>query len=214
MNTTKLQKFFNQFPEITYIKGEKILRPHEDTKQVYYITNGYVRIYKVLKSGQEITYNWFNPSLKTELILGITPLISEIHVDAYVDVTIRRAPVDQFRKFLHENPDVYEIIIKQMMMLFSESVKQVEWLSIPDANTRLKLMLHTFALVQREYKKQHNQDGQIAMKLTHHLLASFSGLTRETVTIQLKKLMEQGYISRLEGVIIIENTDKLIKDIQ
>ena len=46
----KILSFFEKYPEITYARGEKILRPNEYSDHIYLIKTGYVNVYKLLKS--------------------------------------------------------------------------------------------------------------------------------------------------------------------
>lgn len=213
MTDDKILQFFNNYPEISYKKGEKILRPNEYFGHVYLVKSGYIRIYKVLKTGQEITFNWYNPGLQKIVLFGYTQLLAHYHVEAISDVIIQRVPKADFRKFAEENLEVKDRIIQDLMIFFTESLKQVEWLSIPDAYTRIKVMLYTFA--QRTVNDNSNKEEKLTLdfKFTHQLIASFTGLTRETVTIQINKLISKGYISRRDNTIVLEDISGFTADI-
>lgn len=212
MTDNKILQFFEKYSEISYKKGEKILRPNEYFGHVYLIKSGYIRIYKVLKTGQEITFNWYNPGLQKVVLFGYTQLLAHYHVEAISDVVIQRVPKADFRKFADENPEVKDRIIEDLMIFFTESLKQVEWLSIPDAYTRIKVMLYTFAQRSANGKTDKNDKLTLDFKFTHQLIASFTGLTRETVTIQINKLISQGYISRKDSSIVFENINGFAAD--
>ena len=209
----KILQFFEDYPEIRYKKGEKILRPNEYFGHVYLVKSGYIRIYKVLKTGQEITFNWYNPGLQKIVFFGYIQLLSQYHVEALTDVIIQRVPHGDFRKFVDANSEIKDRIIRDLTIFFTESLKQVEWLSIPDSYTRIKVML--YMLAQRTVKEGSMGDKKLRLdfKLTHQLIASFTGLTRETVTIQINKLVSQGFITREENTIVFEDAEGLASEI-
>ena len=51
----------------------------------------------------------------------------------------------------------------------------------------------------------------IKFKITHKLIASITGLTRETVTLQMLKLEKEGLIDNNKREIVILNMKKITK---
>lgn len=214
MHSDKINQFFEKYPAINYKKGDKILRPNEYSNHIYMVKSGYVRGYKLLKTGQEITFSWYDPSVQDVIIFGYTQLLSQYHIEAFSDVIIHRAPKQDFNNFVTENPEIKDHIIRDLSVYFGGLIKQVEWLSIPDAYTRIKAVLYTIALRASKIEHEKVDKGmKLTLRITHQLLASFTGLTRETVTIQINKLASQGYISRKDNAIIIEDLEGLVEDI-
>ena len=68
MSFRSLTTFLESYPAISYNKGDKILRPNEYFDHIYFVKSGYVRIYKVLSTGQEITLSWYNPKKQKFII--------------------------------------------------------------------------------------------------------------------------------------------------
>lgn len=208
--------FFKTYPEISYNKGDKILRPNEYFDHIYFVKSGYVRIYKVLSTGQEITLSCYNPKKQKFAIFGYTPLLADYHVEAFTNVVLHRAPKSEYEKYIQKNPEMKDYVIQDFKIFFEELIKQVEWLSIPDAYTRIKAIMHSLA--ERIGQQSHgdltlDNKANLEIKITHHLIASFTGLSRETVTIQINKLISEGYLARKNNTLVIQDMAGLAKAI-
>jgi CRP-like cAMP-binding protein len=217
MPKDKIISFFEKYPEICYEKGDKILRPNEYFDHIYFAKKGYIRIYKVLKTGQEISINWFNPAKQNVLIFGYTSLLSQYYVEAFTEVVLNRAPKVDFQTYADAHSEVKKHSHSDMQIFFEEALRQVEWLSIPDAYTRIKVAIYTLA--QRIGTKDKDKlllvkDSNPEIRMTHHIIASFTGLTRETVTVQINKLIAEKFISRHGNMLVIENLEGLVADIR
>jgi CRP-like cAMP-binding protein len=212
----KLFSFFDKYPEILYNRGEKILRPNEYYDQVYFLKKGLVRFFKVLKSGQEISFSSYDPVKQKNIIFGNTHLLKDYHVEAFTDVALQRAPKSLFQEFINNNPYSKDQIIRDYQIIFEEVLRQIEWLSVPDAYTRIKLVLYSLGQkigFAEKNKSGHERTTKIELKITHHIIASFAGLSRESVSIQVNKLVTEEYLSRKNNAIVINNLEELVKNI-
>lgn len=213
---TAVFEFAKNYPEIRYKKGEKILRPNEYNDHIYIIKEGNVRVYKVLPTGQEIALNVFNHRTQAFVSFGLADMLKDFYIEAIADATLVRIPRSDFVAFMSQQPHILAFIVRDFSFRASEAIKQIEWLSIPDAYTRIKALFYNAAEKIGEInenkafiKQNHHGD----FKLTHHLLASYTGLSRETVTIQINRLIEEGYLKKCEDGLVIEDLARLKKDI-
>lgn len=71
---------------------------------------------------------------------------------------------------------------------------------------RLATLLRRLA---EEYGEAHALGRRLALRLTHHDLASMIGASRETVTTLLNRLRDEGAIAIEDRHIIIRNPDRL-----
>src|SRR5690348_12084527 len=99
----KIYTIADKYPKITYKREEKILRPNEYANNIYVVRKGLVRLYKVMPTGQEISFSRFNIKKSKVVIFGYTALLSKFYVEAVTDVVLQRVPKDEFNKFLLNN---------------------------------------------------------------------------------------------------------------
>src|SRR5437868_13924023 len=99
MPINKLLRFFESYPKITYTKGEKILRPNEYSGHMYLVITGHIRMYKILSTGQEITFNRNDPRKQKFLLFGYLKRIADYYVEAFTDVVLHRVPKSEFEQF-------------------------------------------------------------------------------------------------------------------
>jgi CRP-like cAMP-binding protein len=108
-----------------------------------------------------------------------------------------------------------DYLINELQINFDESLRQVEWLSVPDAYTRMKILVSSLAnnLGSSIGNRITFEDKtHVGIKITHTLLASLAGLSRETVTMQINRLITEGYLSRQENALVVEKLDALTAD--
>jgi CRP-like cAMP-binding protein len=207
----KVVSFFSNYPALYYRKGERILRPNEYSEFRYYVEEGQVKIYKILQTGQEISYNCLNPQKQKYIIFGYTKLLKDFYIEAITDVTIRRCSQDDFYGFTTKNPEIKDIIIIDLLAVLEETFSQIEWLAIPDAYTRIKLVLYALCR-DNKYTTSNDKDETCSLKITQNELANLSGLTRETVSKQISRLIAEEYLCRDDSHIIIHTLEELVKD--
>src|SRR5687768_4208967 len=63
MTDTKIQleTFFSQFPSKKFNKKQVIIHDYQSADTIYYLNQGYVRMYAISKSGQELNIHIFKP---------------------------------------------------------------------------------------------------------------------------------------------------------
>jgi CRP/FNR family transcriptional regulator len=76
-------------------------------------------------------------------------------------------------------------------------------------NARIKVTTVILTCAKRFGKKQKNGDLVIQILLTHKNIASLSGLTRETTTLEIEKLKKEKIITYKNRLLVIKNLAKL-----
>ncbi|MCX6726523.1 MAG: Crp/Fnr family transcriptional regulator [Candidatus Shapirobacteria bacterium] len=195
----KLEGFFCDYPLKSFKKGEIILRPGEEPTGVGFIKSGYIRLYTVTESGQEITMEFFKPLLFLTTILALTSRENKFYFEAITPVEIYEAPNKEFLEYLEKNTDVAQELNKNIMTAFLDLMDNTANLLAGNAYSRVAMMV---------YSLTNRAEG---FGITHKLIASLTGLTRETVTLQMIKLEKQGLIVNKSKSIQVINKEKLIK---
>ncbi len=101
------------------------------------------------------------------------------------------APKKDFRRFIKKNPDILFDLLKRIYSGLEGFFSHLEAMLSGDAYLRIltQLIIYTKRFGQ-------NNKNRIAFDwhMTHHELASQTGLARETVTREIKKLQDKGLI--------------------
>lgn len=206
----KLAEFFSKFKEVSYKKKSIIYPAGEPATHIFYIKTGFVRYFFTSEEGQEFIVRVYKPTNLLAFISFYTGIPIEHTYAAITDVTGMRAPKEHFLAFLKENPDVVLELTKLYLAAFNSTIKRLEALLMSGARERILIVFNSLV---EQIGQLEGTGITMPIGFTHQELAGFTGLTRETVTLELGGLEKEGIISFDKKIIVIKNIEKLRKEI-
>lgn len=204
---TELKKFFSLYPKFKYKKGEIILRPEEAPQGIIYIKSGYVRMYQVFEDGKELTLNIFKPGSYFPMVWAFTDSANLYYYEAFTILTTHRASKAEVINFLKTNPETLIELTNRIIFGFTYLLSNIEKLLSSSACQRINSVL--VILANRFGKPLRGRGTLITLSLTHEDIARLTGLSRETTSIEMKKLMDAKCIFYKRRQIVIYNMNKL-----
>ena len=206
----KLEEFFSHYTSLKYDKNERILRENETPSGVFYISKGVVRMYLISEEGNELT-TIMHPGgsiFPMRWVLNNQPNI--YNYQAMTEIEVWRAPREAFLQFLQENNDVMLYLTEQIMFDLGALIYRMQHIVFGNAHAKVASIVLTAA------KRFGQQDPKtklyvVQVPLTHQQIADSAGITRETASLEMKKLKDEGIISYKGRSIIINDLDKLGK---
>ncbi len=206
MNSSKIEEFFKKFNVIHYKKHETILRAEEIPQGVYYLKKGYVRDYAISEQGDEFSFVIFKPGdlFPMGWVINNEPFVH--YLESLTQTEIFRVPKDKFISFIKENPEVLFLFTKRMLYRLMGLMDRVEHMAFGNAHQKLASILIICAV---RFGVKEGKNTTIQVPLTHKDLANLVGLTRETVSLELKKFQTENLISYRGKNIIIKNLRKM-----
>lgn len=207
---TKLELFFAQFEPLHFKKGEIIQRPGASIGGIYFLKHGFVRLYTVSVSGEELTLIIF----KIGDIFPISwafdyPTVQGYYLESLTSCELGRASRGDFLKFIKSDSEVlFELssrLVERMMGLLARAESFV----FGDAESRIASIL---LICAERFGKAISQGIQIEVPLTHSDIASLIGVARETASIEIKKLEKKGLIVYRGRQLVIKNVNLLKKE--
>lgn len=207
--TEKLVNFFQQFKTLQYKKKAIILNSNDDTSSVFYIKSGYIRVYRISEDGEELTLTILKKGDFFPLTYGLSSNKTSYYLEALTPLEIWKAPQEIFLKFVKGEPDIYFELTNQLMVRFNSVLTRMEYLIFSNAYTKVASTLLMCAKGLGE-----EIDGTLVVKvpLTHKDIATMIGITRETTSLEMKKLERKGLIIRSGKNLIITNQKLLEKE--
>lgn len=175
-----------------YESKQFLYTPKERVENVYILKDGEVTLYQSV-DGKQIVLDVLKPGAVFGNI-GFDPDSTEGH---YAEVTqksyICTLPQNFFLQILQKRPDVALRAMKIMNRRLSQYQAQIRALSALQARDRI---LATIRLLnEKEDLSILPEILRRPTKITHEKLGNMTGLTRETVTKELKKLQDEELIS-------------------
>ncbi|MFW5703647.1 MAG: Crp/Fnr family transcriptional regulator [Patescibacteria group bacterium] len=205
----KLLRYFKQYPLTKYKKGSIIYRPDEPIEHIAFVKKGYVRLYVVNSDGDERTLNLFKPIFFLTLLFAITNTSNHYYMEAVTDVYLWKAPKKRTIEFIRQDSVLLFELVTRIMDGLKKVLSNLEHMTTGDSHKKICGLLVSFAT---EYGVTADNGITIELQTTHNLIASLTGLTRETVTTRIDKLVKSGLISRQNKTITVHDIDRLRKE--
>lgn len=203
--SNKLDSFFSKFKAKKFSKGEVIIGASESPGGIYYVAEGSVRMYVISQKAEEATLNIYKKNAFFPISWVLNNTKNRFCYEAISEVKIFIAPKDRVLDFLKNEPEVLMDLVKRLSRGTDGMLLRMENLLGGSASSRLVTELVIYA--KRFGRKERGGAVVIDTKVSEKELASLSGLARETVSRELKKLYEK-------GLIVVENNRFSIQNLK
>ena len=206
----KIDKFFTQFKHLTYKKGEILIRADEDPSGIFYLTSGTIRKYAISKKGDELVINIFKPISFFPMSWAINNEHNEYFYDALTAIELYRAPKEKVIAFVKDSPDVLYDLMSRVYKGTDGVLRRMTYLMAGNAYARLVIELIIHA---NRFGKKVADSTNVAVKVSEKELATQSGMTRETVSREMKELKERGFVTFKKNTLTINSLEELEKEL-
>lgn len=203
-----LTRFFSKYPLKRYRKGEVLFQPGDDFGGIYFVKKGFFRIYLVSKDGKETSIQMFKPLFYFSLISALTGVRNRHFIEAMTPVEVWKAPKKDFMEMISSNSDIRTEVMGSFLRKFIDFTSQIIQTIAGDAYTKIAGLIYSMA---DEFGEDRGKKRAVKFKITHKQIGSLTGLTRETVTLQMLKLEKAGLIDNDKREIVVEDMNKLRK---
>lgn len=203
------EAFFAQFhSKKTYKKGEIIIPPGNNPNDVFYIKKGFVALYSTTINGQQITFNIYKPKTFFPLILAIGDSPNVFYYEAITTVDTLKAPKQKLIEYLKKQPEKLYELSKRVLIGLDGISQLMQVLLFEDARSKVATI---FKMLAKRFGEKQKNNIILSIPLTHKQIASLAGLTRETTSLEIKKLENEGFISQKKHLFTINKPDELKK---
>jgi CRP-like cAMP-binding protein len=184
----KITKYFEQYPQKKYAKGHIFIHAGDQPERILYLVKGKIRQYDISYRGDEVVVNVFKPGAFLPMLWALTDTPNQYFFDAETDVVVRVAPREEVVEFLRQNPEVTFDLLTRVYIGLNGLLGRMVQLMSGSARSRL---IHE-VLVECKRFGNEQQDGGYIVAVTEGDIAARAGLTRETVSREIKKLSKLG----------------------
>lgn len=204
--TRQLDAFFSQHQALSFKTDDTILSAGDRVEMVYYLKSGIVRQSTTSQQGQEVTITFYKPGAFFPLIWAVkdTPVLYDFR--AVTNGYGWKAPKSEVITFLQSaNSVLFDLSLRLLSGLEGLS-RKVEFALQTTAYLRTAEALLTLAY---RFGNGARENVKLDFTLTHQELAEITGLTRETVSRELKVLRDEGVIVTQNHQFMVPSLDKL-----
>lgn len=205
----KLDQFFATSKLYSYRKHETILHPDDIPSGIYCIKKGYVRLFVTSNSGEELTLLILGTGDFFPARWAITDDSIDYTVETMTQSEMWKVTKDAFLNFIKNDPEVLHEFNKRMLLRLGGHHKRMEYLAFGNAYSKVASIL---LMCGERFGTRQGKTVTIDLPLTHRDIASLVGMTRETTSIEIKKLEDKNIISHKKHVLVINDMNKLKKE--
>lgn len=205
----QLYSFFKKHRRLEYKKGQVILRSEDIPSGVYYLNKGFVRLYSVSEEGQELTLIIVKPGDIFPVRWAVTGERHRYYFEAMTSVEVFKVPLETFTEFTKSNPKVLYLILQNVLVRLGGLLERMEYQTFGNAYQKVASILVICAI---RFGIKKGTGVQIRVPLTHTSIANLIGLTRETASVELKKIEKKGICEKEGGFFVVKNMEKLKKE--
>ncbi len=204
----KLKNFFSSSRPSYFKKGEIVLRAGDHSNAAFYLKRGYIKDSANSNDGREFTLFIFKP----EDVFSYSWIFNKIHnghsFRAMTDCSILEKNRESFLLFLEQNPDVQFMIAQNISIRMRGLMQRMEQMAFGSATQKVSSIIH---ILGERFGNGENGKIVIPLRLTQQDIADLAGISRETTSIEINKLVVDGIISRETGYYTILFPNKLLK---
>ena len=209
LSDEELKKIVDMTGHKSYKKGELLCREGEKSDTLFIINEGGVKISKLTKDGKEqIVHILTSGDFFGELSLFSNNETYNFDVYAISATKICTLTKQNMDEILMNNPEISLKLLQVITKRLSDTENLAQNLATNDAEIRIAYMLLEFA---EKYGVPTNQGLQVKLPISREEMASYVGVTRETISRKLSIFEELGIISHKGNKMIIINKLDMLK---
>jgi CRP/FNR family transcriptional regulator, arginine deiminase pathway regulator len=190
---TSLSEFVRHHPLKTYKRNETLIFQDDKPDIIHYIKSGFVKGYDIDSQGTEQLL-WLGSAgdfVPLAWVFDAEPTVPYFFsalgdVQAY---QIRRADL---KEFLNASHAALQEISQELAIRLTSTYHHLN--AVEKAKAEEKILYSLFFLSRRFSDLASQTAHKVSLPITHQDIASLIGLSRETVSQELKKLKDAGYI--------------------
>ena len=204
----KTDAFFQQFPPVNLKKGETVVEADRDLNEVYYLKKGFIREYTFSSQGVELTLHVFAPGSYFPMVDVLAGVKNRYYYETLTPVELYITSIEKMLKFFRGEPDLVLDLTRRLLLGLDKLLTRIEFLVFGKAETRV---VSALLFLARHFGRQKNKEVQIQYLFTHKDIASFAGISRETASREIEKLVRKKVIEYKNHLLLINNLETLKK---
>lgn len=206
----KVAEFFKKYKHQYYKKGEILVRADDDPSGIFYLVAGMVKEYKISQKGDELVVNVFKPFSFFPMSWALNDTKNEYFFEAMTDLELWRAPKNDVITFVKDNPDILYNLMSRVYKGLDGVLTRMTYLMSGGAYSRL---ITEILISAKRFGTTDKKTGNITCNVNEKDLAAQSGMTRETVSREIKLLKNKGLVVFDKHKLVVKDIRKLEEEL-
>jgi CRP-like cAMP-binding protein len=191
-----------------YSSNQLIVGQDDETRDVFFIVRGKVRVIVYAASGKEVSFRDLRAGQMFGELSAIDGQPRSATVIALQEALMARMPPNVFWAVMERHPQVAAAVLQHLVSLVRALSDRVFEFSTLAVKNRIHAELLRLA---REASERNNGAMRISPAPTHAEIASRISTHREAVTRELNEMVRAGLVERCSGGLIIRDIERLAR---
>jgi CRP/FNR family cyclic AMP-dependent transcriptional regulator len=196
-----MEKLFASLPVRKLSKGQILIYEGDPIENIYLLDNGFVKVSNILDNGHQRTIIIYAPGEAFPLTSFLSGFgIARYFYECMTDVEIKIMPQNDMQQQIKGNLEIGEELIAYTYEMSSQFLERIEILSARSAKHKVAALLNYLA----SKTGGPDRDGHVRLNLplTSQDIADMCSLTRETASMQLQRMKQDGTVSGLRHLVV------------
>lgn len=189
-----------------FARGEVIYLPSDMSDSVLLLARGRVRIYHVTSEGKQAILSFVEPGEMFGELSLFSPNQREEHAEAVDKSLVVLMPREVVHRLMMRHPQISISLTRLYGLRLRRIERRLKSLLYRSSRERL---IHLLLELAEKYGQQSENGLLIDLRISHQDMASAIGATRETVTITLGELQQEGLIRIVRRRVYLQQIDQL-----
>ncbi|MEW6095188.1 MAG: Crp/Fnr family transcriptional regulator [bacterium] len=203
-----LELLANATQEVTYKKGDTIISSEEIGSTFFIVKSGKVKVTAEAVGGKEIVLSTFHPLAFFGEMSIIDGEPRSATITALEETNLITMEREVFMRILHRYPQITIKILTILCQRLRRADELIQSLRFLSASGRT---IQTLFKLSDEHGVVTKEGILIDTKLTHQILASLAGTSRESMRKIIRDFQDKGCLKFQRGKITILKEDMLLK---
>lgn len=166
----------------------------EAPRVAYIVKSGVIKMYSVNTAGEEqvVAFQTTGDLLPASWVFG-TSNVTLYYYEAISDCEILAIPRQTFLDTVEESPELFKSLFHYFVSGYTGLLMRIT--ALEQARAAEKILFTLYFLLSRYGKEIRPNVYEVKLNLTHSIIASLVGLTRETTATELNKLRRKGILT-------------------
>ncbi len=191
-------------------RGELVYLPSDQSTSVLLVTSGRIKLYHITSEGKQALLGFIEPGEVFGELAVFEEGDREEFAEAMEKSTVILIPREVMQSVMESHPLVSLGVTKLIGLRRRRLERRLKSLLFRSNRERL---VHLLLELAEKYGRQQDDGIHFGIKLSHQELANVIGSTRETVTVLLGELQNEGQLTVKRRQIIISNLSQLAASI-
>lgn len=208
----KINNFFTKQTKLECKKGEVLIQAEEEPSGVFFLVSGTVKMYTITADGQEVVVSLFKGGSFFPMNWAINDKLNKFYFETMEESVLWRAPRKAVLEYIQQDP---EILFDLLSRLYSGMDGVLQRMVFLMSGTAYQRVINELIILARRFGKEFLKDGsfEVEIAVLEKDIAAESGLTRETVSREIKQLKNKKLVSVSKGALLIPNLQNLVDEL-